>query len=271
MATKHFKAGEVIFHEGEQSNEAYFLVLGSVEISLNSPEGPHVLGQIGAGEIFGEMGLITDRPRSATATAIEATTVESIDEGIFEQSILRHPERLHAYLSTLFHRIRTTDVLLQREIARRSDGSADAKKTAAAMLSTPGGKKRGGAAMPLAKPLILRAASTYHGHPDPVEITKLPFRMGRAFAESGVALFARNDLSIPDEQPYQVSRNHCEIDRDENGALIVRDRGSTLGTVVNGATIGLNESAMVAALKNGENVLILGVAEGPHHFTLTVS
>ena len=124
MNQRHFKAGEVIFQEGEISHEAFFLVSGTVEISIKSGDGSVVLGRLGPGEIFGEMGMITDRPRSATARALDSTTVESINEAEFENAILAQPERMHSYLGTLFDRIPTTDLLphmewLQRQTTER--------------------------------------------------------------------------------------------------------------------------------------------------------
>ncbi|MFV1994854.1 MAG: cyclic nucleotide-binding domain-containing protein, partial [Verrucomicrobiales bacterium] len=76
--TKTFDAGEVIFREGDDSEEAYRILEGEVEISLRTPYGPRVLSHLHRGEIFGEMGLANELPRSATATARKSTNVEII-------------------------------------------------------------------------------------------------------------------------------------------------------------------------------------------------
>ena len=258
MNTKHFKPDEIIFREGEISHEAFFLVSGTVEISIASDAGPVVLGRLGAGEIFGEMGMITDRPRSATAKALEATVVESIGEAEFEQAILSRPDRLHTYLGTLFDRIRATDMLLQREW-RKQQLPAD--------RGLPPVTARPGRA---ALKHRVRISST-EGNPHLVntEIGKIPFRIGRAYADTGAAVFARNDLSVSDSPPYQVSRNHCEIDYGDQG-LIVRDRGSTLGTVVNNTAIGADADAFFCPLHEGENLLLLGTESSPYRYLVTV-
>ena len=93
MATEHFQRGQVIFREGDKSQEAYFIVSGLVEITLNTSHGVQSLAKIGPGEIFGEMGMIMDRPRTATATALENTTVETVAEAEFEQQIIQRPDR----------------------------------------------------------------------------------------------------------------------------------------------------------------------------------
>ena len=112
MATEHFQRGQIIFREGDKSQEAYFVVSGLIEISINTSHGTQSLAKMGPGEIFGEMGMIMDRPRSATATALENTTVETIADNEFDQQIIQRPDRLHVYLATLFERIRKTDLLL---------------------------------------------------------------------------------------------------------------------------------------------------------------
>ena len=63
MNQRPFKAGEVIFQEGQIFLEAFFLVSGTVEISIKSGDGAVVLVRLRSVEIFGEMGMITDRPR----------------------------------------------------------------------------------------------------------------------------------------------------------------------------------------------------------------
>jgi cellulose biosynthesis protein BcsQ/pSer/pThr/pTyr-binding forkhead associated (FHA) protein len=64
-----------------------------------------------------------------------------------------------------------------------------------------------------------------------VEIRKFPFRIGRNNP------FSENDLTIPDHTPRQVSRRHLElVERD--GRIGVTDRGSQLGTLVDGMPLG---------------------------------
>jgi hypothetical protein len=70
--------------------------------------------------------------------------------------------------------------------------------------------------------------------------------------------------------PYNVSRNHCEIDLSHEG-LIVRDRGSHLGCLVNDTAIGGKAVYGYTKLGDGENVLILGGRMSPYQFRVTVS
>ena len=270
MATQHFQAGDLIFEEGDRSQEAYYLISGTVEITIKTAAGPHVLAHLGPGEIFGEMGMINERPRSATARAVEPATVESVSEDVFESSILHHSDRLHAYLNTLFDRIRTTDLLLQMEWQKQETlpGASDRSR----LLVVPGAGKslRPHPDLPATADLLLKSAPEAPGDPVEITISRLPFRIGRAFGDTGVGKFAKNDLPVPDQEPYHISRIHCEIDHTDHG-YIVRDRGSTLGTQVNGAKIGRHVQSHIAPLHAGDNQLILGGEGSPHHFVVMVS
>ena len=73
--SKRFEAGEVIFRSGDDARDAYIIESGKVAVS-DSVDGKNIqIAELGAGEIFGEMSMIDDAPRSATVTAIEATEV----------------------------------------------------------------------------------------------------------------------------------------------------------------------------------------------------
>src|SRR5271154_3526854 len=66
---RQFAAGSEIFREGAPGDGVYFVKEGLVEISgLVGGNTRRVFSQLGPGEIFGEMAVIEDRPRSATAT-----------------------------------------------------------------------------------------------------------------------------------------------------------------------------------------------------------
>lgn len=71
----HWTAGEVMFLRGDEESYLLALISGRVRISLSSPQGRElVLRHVGPGETFGELALIDGLPRSADATAVEATT-----------------------------------------------------------------------------------------------------------------------------------------------------------------------------------------------------
>ena len=72
------KAGEVIFHEGDPGDLLYLVGEGGVKISKSGRGGQQeTLGFIEPGNFFGEMALLDGQPRSAMATATEATLLGS--------------------------------------------------------------------------------------------------------------------------------------------------------------------------------------------------
>ncbi len=76
-----YSAGYKIFEEGRQAKKLYIIESGSVRITKYIEDaGDELLIVINAGDYFGEMALIDDSPRSATATAISETTLIEIDK-----------------------------------------------------------------------------------------------------------------------------------------------------------------------------------------------
>ncbi|MFH7245354.1 MAG: EAL domain-containing protein [Spirulina sp.] len=67
---RFFREGETIFTEGSRSDTAYIIETGLVEIFVGSGDDAVQLSVLGSGDIFGEMGLIDNFPRSASARAV---------------------------------------------------------------------------------------------------------------------------------------------------------------------------------------------------------
>ena len=278
MPAGNYEPGQVIFREGDQSQEAYCVLSGRVRLTINSPSGPKDLAQLGPGQIFGEMGMIEDAPRAATAEAIEPTTLEIVDEALFNQLILGNPDRLRRYLATLFERLRQTNTALrhsERQRAGTAGGATGAPSAELAVerlvgvLDAPPAAVRVIERVPTVR-LESRYAPDWAAEVIREEIKEFPFKIGREGNLGPDSPFGLNDLFLKDRIPWNVSRNHCAIER-RGGTVLVKDRGSNVGTVVNGTPIGVRFTKVAAELNPGENELILGVKSSPHVFTVTVS
>ncbi|MCZ6764563.1 MAG: cyclic nucleotide-binding domain-containing protein, partial [Alphaproteobacteria bacterium] len=73
MQRKTFDAGETIFKTGDNSDLAYLIIVGGVDISVQGEAGEVKVASLKPGEVFGEMGLIDAGPRSADALANQYT------------------------------------------------------------------------------------------------------------------------------------------------------------------------------------------------------
>jgi hypothetical protein len=308
-----FQPGQVIFREGDTSQEAFRILRGRVEISILADGKPVILAQLGEGDIFGEMAMVDERPRSASAQALEVTECEVLTPDNFNELVLSRPEVLIPYMASFFERLRTANDRLRLEMRLRAKAeqaavaaptpgpiAAPVPRVVAPVVAPvappsleltrtvmPTAAPAPGAAPAAAKPAaappppggyqsVVLQALTEHARarlPEPVvTITKFPFRIGRKHEVQGkgATVFAANDLAVADDKPYQISRNHCSIER-EGDHFFVRDRGSTVGTVVNDTAIGLAEDTLTCDLRGGDNEILLGADDSPFKFKVTLS
>lgn len=110
-ATRTFRrlsleAGEAIFAEGDQAASLFQVEAGAVEVWMASADGRRPLGRIGAGEFVGEMALFDNRPRMATATALEPTVVLEIPASVLREAINRADPMIVTLVRTLAARLR---------------------------------------------------------------------------------------------------------------------------------------------------------------------
>jgi CRP/FNR family transcriptional regulator, cyclic AMP receptor protein len=112
---RNLKKGETVFSQGSPSDCAFIISSGSVEIIENTPEGQKVIGQLTENEIFGEMGLIDGKPRSATVRALEDSVVYIMSKINFDKLAREKPEALLPILKVLSGRLRETMNLMRPE------------------------------------------------------------------------------------------------------------------------------------------------------------
>jgi CheY-like chemotaxis protein len=103
---KRFCAGTVIFDEGHHGDEAYVVESGKVAIYKTTDGQRVVLGTLGPNGVFGEMALIDDEPRMASAMAEEDTVCLVIPKTALRSQIGKTPELVILVLETLLHDIR---------------------------------------------------------------------------------------------------------------------------------------------------------------------
>jgi CRP-like cAMP-binding protein len=115
MERVSFQPGEVVFAEGDASDLAYLIVRGGVSIHIGQGEAKRPLAELGAGEVFGEMGLIEDGPRSATAVAEDYTVCAAYTPTELLDLLEKNPTEAIVFVKTLVHRLRETNRKLLRK------------------------------------------------------------------------------------------------------------------------------------------------------------
>ncbi len=130
--TKTYKDGEIIYRQGEDSQWAFEVLEGSVELIKDGPEGPTVMARLKAGELFGELGILDNTPRSTSARARGGVTVKAIPRDEFLRQVEADPQTALKVMTKLARRMRSP--------AGSQDGDAiraAAYKSAAANLPVP--------------------------------------------------------------------------------------------------------------------------------------
>ena len=123
MEQKTFSAGEVVFSEGDGGDSAFLVASGAVEISRMSESGKEVLGTIKQGQMFGEMALISDKPRSATATAATDTVCVLVPQVVFDSELQGSSALMQSLVINLIAHIRS--LMHQLEEAKKADVEPD--------------------------------------------------------------------------------------------------------------------------------------------------
>lgn len=100
-----YKDGQVIFCEFERGDKFYVIQSGSVELIKTYGEISKTLDILKASEMFGEMALLEDTPRSASAIALGETRLMSFDRNNFEHLVLTSPQIAFKLMKLFVRRI----------------------------------------------------------------------------------------------------------------------------------------------------------------------
>ena len=105
IETRLFKAGTTIFREGEQAHELFVIKRGDVRIQI----GNRTVSELSADHIFGEMALIDNEPRSASASAVTDVELVPVSEKQFLFLVGQTPYFALKVMRVLAQRLRVTN------------------------------------------------------------------------------------------------------------------------------------------------------------------
>ncbi len=107
---KSFEPGDLIVEEGQTGNGLYVIVSGNVEVLKGDlTANPQVLAKRGAGDVFGEMALLGEWPRTASVRALDPVECLGIDRWVFLSQLERQPQVTIRMLQILAQRLRDSD------------------------------------------------------------------------------------------------------------------------------------------------------------------
>lgn len=93
LSVEDFAAAKEIVHERDLGDRLYLIVSGTAAVSVAGAHGGVDLGELGPGEMFGEIALLTEaKRRRATVTALTPTVTLTLTQPDFEELVRTYPE-----------------------------------------------------------------------------------------------------------------------------------------------------------------------------------
>jgi CRP-like cAMP-binding protein len=227
--TLELKTGEYVFREGELGTEMYIINEGKVEILNQVGDEEQLLAVLEKGDFFGEMSVLEDLPRAASARAATDVRLLQINGSTFDQLLQGNPEIAVRMMRKLSRRLRETDEMLK---------------------SLAGSKA---ASRELPRPAVQAAADAPERL---VHLTGMEFHLsngsettiGRKDPVTGI--YPDVDLSPIDAQ-RSVSRRHAKIFRRGSKFYLGEEIGTMNATFLNGNRL---ETGVPAEIGSGDEL-----------------
>lgn len=105
--------GRVIFNEGEDGDTMYIIQEGTVRITKDIEGKQHILAELGKGDFFGEMAIVSQMKRSATATAVDSVQLLSFDRQGFQGMIEKNAKIALNVIDKLCRRLQNANNQIQ--------------------------------------------------------------------------------------------------------------------------------------------------------------
>ncbi|MGA3056778.1 MAG: Crp/Fnr family transcriptional regulator [Candidatus Limnocylindrales bacterium] len=193
LRVRHFRRGEVLFHEGDPGDALFIVASGAIKVVVPSDEGEEaILATLRRGDFLGELALLDGAPRSASAIALEATDTLALPRDQFRALANTEPAIRDALLTALVRELRrlTTHVAelhfldltgrLAARLARLAEENGEALPNGSIRLDAPLTQSD----------LAAMIGATRQS------VNKLL----REFEEDGLLRFERDSIVVPDVQ-----------------------------------------------------------------------
>ncbi len=233
------KAGDHVFSEGDLGTEMYIIHEGRVGIFQHVGGEEKQLAVFEKGDFFGEMSLLEDLPRTASAAALTDIKLLQINGATFSQMLRDHPEIAIRMMRKLSRRLRETDRLL-REALAASGGPPRPESD----VPSPDEVARPGERPEMGPERLIHVKSGM----------EFPFALGSETTigrkDPVTGIYPDIDLTPVDGQ-RSISRRHAKIYRRGNKFFLSEEIGTMNGTYRNGERL---ETGVPVEIKPGDEV-----------------
>jgi len=228
------KEGQYVFREGDLGTEMYIIHEGKVEILSGSGSNEQLLSVLEKGDFFGEMSILEDLPRAASARAVTPVKLLQINGSTFDQMLRGNPEIAVRMMRKLARRIRETDDLLRSNtFSRESAVHISREMPKMNVQAVAEGPER-----------LIHAPS---GMEFPLSAGP-ETTIGRKDAVTGI--YPDVDLS-PLDQQRSISRRHAKLFRRGSKFFLGEEIGTMNSTFLNGARL---ETGVPAEVRPGDEL-----------------
>ncbi len=119
---RHVSQGTTLFQAGDAGDCLYVVQSGEVELFIKDTTGQKiVLTVAGTGDLFGELSMLDDQPRSATGVALTDSELLELDRDNLLLLFRKSPEAAMGMLAAMGHMTRKADALLRTRVSRNAN------------------------------------------------------------------------------------------------------------------------------------------------------
>ncbi|MBI3978690.1 MAG: cyclic nucleotide-binding domain-containing protein [Chloroflexi bacterium] len=159
VVERRFAADRVVFRQGDPADSLYLIVSGRLRVQMVTHGHQEVtLAMLGPGDVFGEMALLGNQPRSATVATVTDAMLLAVSKEVFERYLVANPSAVREMLRIVSHR-QQDNVLRLSSLVEAPPPETQARAKIIALASTKGGVGRTTLAASLAVAFRLAGAN----------------------------------------------------------------------------------------------------------------
>jgi CRP/FNR family cyclic AMP-dependent transcriptional regulator len=122
--TRTYRANERLFEKGDEGDAAFIILDGAVDVMVGVDGGERSVATLGKGEIFGELAVLCDQPRTTAIAAHSDLEVLRLDRNVVMNLMREFPDISLEMVRILGRRLERTTMELSAALAKLQDQAA---------------------------------------------------------------------------------------------------------------------------------------------------